>query len=145
MPRSRARASPCRLLPGDGIAQRTAQPVENGGLQQEAAHAFRLALKNLLDQVVQHEAVAAGEGLDEAGGVRSPLHGERRQLQAGDPAFGAGLQGGDVLRREVEAHHPVEELGGFGGGEAQVGRAQLGQLAPGTPPGQGQRDPPGWR
>ncbi|HZK48327.1 MAG TPA: hypothetical protein VFD74_01835 [Thermoleophilia bacterium] len=61
------------LLPGDGVAERTAQRVENGGLQQEVARALRLALKNLFDQVVQHETVAAGEGLNEAGGVRSPL------------------------------------------------------------------------
>ena len=48
---------------------------------------------------------------------------ERGHLQAGDPAFGAGFQGGDVVRGEVEPHHPVEELGGFGRAETQVGRA----------------------
>ena len=63
----------------------------------------------------------------------------RGQLQAGNPAFGAGFQRGDVVRGEVQAHHLVEELGGFGGGEAQVGGAQLGQLAPGAQPGQRQR------
>ena len=42
-------------------------------------------------------------------------------------------------RREVEAHHLVEKCGGFGGGKAQVGGAQLGQLAAGAQPGQGQR------
>ena len=68
------------------------------------------------------------------------LHGERGQLQAGNPAFGAGFQGGDVFRREIQAHHPVEKFGGFGGGEAQVGGAQFGQLAAGAQPGQGQ----GW-
>ncbi len=36
-----------------------------------------------------------------------------------------------------EAHHLVEKFGGFGGGETQVGGAQLGQLAPGAVPGQG--------
>ena len=66
------------------------------------------------------------------------LHGERGQLQAGDPAFGAGFQRGDVFRREAQTHHLVEKLGGFGGGEAQVGGAQLGHLAPGAQPGQGQ-------
>ena len=35
------------------------------------------------------------------------------------------------------SHHLVEKIGGFGGGEAQVGGAQLGQLASGTQPGQG--------
>ena len=102
--------------------------VENGGVQQEAAHAFRLALKNLFEQVIQHEPVAAGESLDEAGGVGSSPHGERRHVQAGDPALGAVFQGGDVILGEVEAHRLVEERGGFGGGEAQVGGAQLGHL-----------------
>ena len=58
-------------------------------------------------------------------------------MQAGNPAFGAGFQGGDIFRREVQAHHLVEKVGGFGGGKAQVGGAQLGQLAPGAQSGQG--------
>ena len=82
--------------------------------------------------------VAAGEGFDKAGGVLLSLHGKRGQLQAGDPAFGAGFQRGDVFRREVQAHHPVEKFGGFGGGETQVGGAQFGQLTPGAQPGQGE-------
>ncbi len=39
---------------------------------------------------------------------------------------------------EVQTHHLVEELGGFGGRETQVGSAQFGQLAPGAQAGQGQ-------
>ena len=75
-----------------------------------------------------------------------PLHGKRGQLQAGDPAFGAGFQRGDVFRREAQTHHPVEKFGGLGGGKTQVGGAQLGQLTPGAQPGQGQLwDPRGWR
>jgi len=80
--------------------------------------------------------VAAGEGLDEAGGVLMSLHRERGQLQAGDPAFGAGFQGRDVFGREVEAHDLVEEIGSFGGGETQVGRTQLGHLPPAAQAGQ---------
>ena len=34
------------------------------------------------------------------------LQGQRGQLQAGNPAFGARFQRGDVVRREVEAHRP---------------------------------------
>ncbi len=45
----------------------------------------------------------------------------------------------------LQAHHLVEKFGGFGRGKAQVGGAQLGQLAPGTQAGQGQAaDPRGW-
>ena len=71
-------------------------------------------------------------------GVRMSLQRQRGQLQAGDPAFGARFQGGDVLCREVETHRLVEESGGFGRGEAQVGDAQLGQLAAAAQPGQRQ-------
>ena len=126
----------------DRVAQRAAQAVEDGGAQQERLDLGGLSLQDLLDQVVQDEAVAAGEGADEAGGAlagtRASLQGDGRHLQPGDPAFGAGLERRDVLRREVQAHRPSEELGGFGGREAQVGGAQLGQLAPGAQPGQGQ-------
>ncbi len=51
-------------------------------------------------------------------------------MQAGNPTFGTGFQRGDVFRRKVQAHHLVEEFGGFAVGKAQVGSAQFGQLAP---------------
>jgi hypothetical protein len=44
-------------------------------------------------------------------------------LQTGDPTFGAGFQCGNILRREIQSHHLVEELGGFGESKAQVGGA----------------------
>ena len=80
------------VLAGDGIAQRAAEPVEDRGLQQEAADLIGLALQDLFDQVVDDVAIVAGEAGDEAGDVVSPLHRERRQLERGDPAFGAALQ-----------------------------------------------------
>ena len=127
------------VLPGsrqgveqNGITQRAAQAVEDGCAQQESLDAFGLLLQDFFDQIVQHEMVAAGERLDEAGGVLMSLHGKRGQLQAGNPAFGAGFQCGDVFRREVQAHHLVEKFGGFGGGKTQVGGAQFGQLAAGA-------------
>ena len=93
---------------------------------------FGLTLQDLVDQIVHDVAVVAGESPDEPGNVLVALHRERGQLQAGNPAFGARFQGGDVLRREVEAHHLVEKAGGFGGGKAQVGGAQFGQLVAGA-------------
>ena len=126
------------FLPGsrgveqNSITQGTAQAIEDGGAQQESLDAFGLLLQDFFHQIVQHEMVAAGEGLDETGGVLMSLHGKRGQLQAGNPAFGAGFQRGDVFCREVQTHHLVEKLGGFGGGKTQVGGTQLGQLAPGA-------------
>ena len=126
------------MLAGDGIAQRATQPVENGGLEQEAAHPFGLTLEDLGDEIVHDVPVVAGESLDEPGNVRAPPHGERRQLEPGNPAFGARLQGGNFRRRELQPHHLVEKAGGFGGGKAQVGGAQLGHLAPGAQASQGE-------
>ena len=60
-------------------------------------------------------------------------------MQAGNPAFGATFQRGNVFGREVEAHDLVEKSGGFGGRKPQVGRTQLGHLPPGAQAGQGQR------
>ena len=67
------------------------------------------------------------------GNILVPLHRERGQLQAGNPAFGAVFQGGDVLPpRGLRPITSVEKCGGFGGGKAQVGGAQFGQLAAGA-------------
>ena len=100
---------------------------------------FGLTLQDLLDQVVDDVAVVPGEAGDEAGDVVAPLHRERRQLERGDPAFGAPLQRGDVLRRQLQPHHLVEVRGGLVGREAQVGRADLDELAARAQAGQRQR------
>ena len=88
-----------------------------------------LTLQDLLDQVVDDVAVVAGEAGDEAGDVVSALHRQRRQLERGDPPFGASLQRGDVLRRQLQSHHLVEVRRGLVGREAQIGGADLDELA----------------
>ncbi len=56
-----------RLLAGGrgveqhGIAQRAAEAIEDGRPQQEGLDGLGLPLEDLLDQVVEHEAVTAGE------------------------------------------------------------------------------------
>src|SRR6266567_9627559 len=75
-------------LPGDGIAQWTAQSAEDGGLQQEGLDVIGLTLQNFLNQVVDDVAVIPREAGNKAGDVVSPLHRERRQLERGDPALG---------------------------------------------------------
>ena len=127
------------VLAGDGVAQRAGQRVEDRRLQQEAPDLFGLAVQDLLDQVVDDVAVVPGEARDEAGDVVSPLHRERRQLERGDPALGAPLQRGDVPRGEIQPHHLVEVGGGLVGREAQVGGADLDELAPRPQAGQRQR------
>ena len=98
-----------------------------------------LPSQHLLDQVVDDVAVVAGEAGDEAGDVVAALHRQRRQLEGGDPPLGAPLQRGHVRCGELQAHHPVEVRHGLLGREAQVGGAELDQLASGSQPGQRQR------
>ena len=89
-----------------GITERAAEPIEDGRPQQEGLDGFGLPLEDLLDQVVEHEVVAAGERRDEAGDVVAALQRDRGQLQAGDPALGAGFQRGDVVGRESSGPSP---------------------------------------
>ena len=44
----------------------------------------------------------------------------------------AGGQGGDVIRRQGQARHPVEKSGGLVGREAQISYPQFGQLPAGA-------------
>ena len=48
-------------LPGDRIAQRTAQPAQDRGLQQERLDTIGLTLQHLLDQVVDDVTIIARE------------------------------------------------------------------------------------
>src|SRR5260221_255482 len=82
----------------NGITQGAAEAVEDGRAQQERLDAFGLLPQDFFHQIVQHEMVTAGERLDEAGGVLLSLQGNGSQVQAGNPAFGAGFQGGNVFR-----------------------------------------------
>ena len=77
---------------GDGVTQRSGEPVENRRLQQEAANRIRLMRQHLLDQIVDEVPVVAGEPGDEAARVLAALQGERGELQRGDPPLGPLLQ-----------------------------------------------------
>src|SRR3712207_1520063 len=86
------------------IAQRTAQTLKDGRLQQEGPSTLWLLVKNFFDQVIYEVAIIAGKGCNKVGNILPPLHGECRQLQPRDPAFGAGYKRGYVFSREVQAH-----------------------------------------
>src|SRR5215217_1845223 len=58
---------------GDGIAEGTAPALQDRGLEQECPHRLGLELQDLLTQVVEDEAMGAGEGVQEALGVGSVL------------------------------------------------------------------------
>ncbi len=129
----------CIVAAGDGIAQRSAQPVEDAGLQQKVADAVWQSSDDFVDQIVEDEAMTAGEGFDEGRGVITALHRERGELQARDPALGAGFEGRHLALGQGQAHDVAQKLGGFGRREAQVGGAQFDQLVAGAQPGQRQR------
>ena len=124
---------------GDGVAQRSAQSVENRRVQQEGSGRRGLPVEDLLGEVVDHEAVVAGEVGDEPGTVRPALQRQRRQLQRGNPALGTPAQRVDVTRIKLEAHRAVEIGGRFVVGETQVRGPNLRQLSAGPEPGQRQR------
>ena len=70
-----------------------------------------LALQHLLGQVVQHEPVASGELLDEAGDVVTSLQRQGRQLKSGRPALGAFAESRDDRGREIVSDRHAQQLG----------------------------------
>ena len=92
-----------------------------------AAYVVRLPVQNLLDEVVEDEAMASGEGIDEPGDVFGPVAGARMgpgrqagQLQPGRPPLGARLERGHECGLQPEPHHLVEEHLRLVGGEPEV-------------------------
>ena len=87
-----------------------------------------LAVQHFRDQVLGDGAVAAGELRDEPLGIRVASQGDRREPQARGPPLGPLVQqrGPGFGQRDTQG---VEQLAGLMLGEAQVGRADLGQLA----------------
>ena len=92
------------LAKSHGIAERRAKAVQDGRFEQKVLHVGRLPLKNLFDQVVQDVAMAAGKGLHQPVHVVVTSKRQGRQVQSGDPPFGAPLQSNNVGRREIELH-----------------------------------------
>ena len=54
------------ILSGNRIAQGASQPIEDAGPQQELLHVLRLALQDLLDEVVDDERLFRSKLEDEA-------------------------------------------------------------------------------
>ena len=133
------------LSPRHCIAKRGGQPVQDRRLAQEVANRLRLPLDHLGHQVVHDVAVITGEGSDEGFGLRwillqgQCLQGQGCQLQAGDPAFGAGFERRHYPAGEAQTHRLVQENGCLLARETQVALPDLGHLASGTQPWQGER------
>ena len=76
-----------------------AQPAQDRGVQQEVLDDLRLALHDLLDEVVDDVPVVTGEAGDELGCVVASLHRQCGQLESGDPALGAARRARRRRRR----------------------------------------------
>ncbi len=82
-----------------------------------------LPRQHLLGQVVDYEAMAAGERMHEPREVAAVAHRQRGELQPGDPALGAFLQRRDIGRGQRQPHDLGKKRSRFLGCEAQVGGA----------------------
>ena len=121
-----------------GVAQRSGESGEDGGVEQEAAYVVGLAADDLVGEVVDDEPVVAGESGDERGLVVAVAQRDGGELERRHPALGAGLQRGDVGDGESEPVEVVEVRGDFVRREAEVGCADLDELSACPQPGQGQ-------
>ncbi len=72
--------------------------------------------------------MTAAEGGEKRSDVASALQRESSELQACDPALSAALEGGDVLRGQVQAHHLPQEHARLLGVKPQVGSPHLDEL-----------------
>jgi hypothetical protein len=126
----------------DRVTKTPSHLVENGGPQQEVANLVGLACQDLVGEVVDDEAVAPLERLDE---IRyrvcllDSAEGKRRELEAGDPALGTLLERSYVVGAELESHHAIEELHRLPARETKVGASDLRELTPNAEQGQRQR------
>ena len=111
----------------DCVAEGAGKPVQDGRLQQKRLHLLRLAAKHLIGQVVNDIVVAAAESVDELRGALGAiaLQRQRGQLHPGSPAFGARLEGCDLLAGQVQPVNGVEEGGHLLQGETQVAAPYL--------------------
>ena len=86
-------------LAGDGLAQRTAQAVEDRGAQEELLGLARQAGEDLLDDVVEDVAVARPEPPHQVGVVRPAAQRDRGQPQRRRPPLGPVGELLDLRRR----------------------------------------------
>jgi len=93
----------------------------------------RLGADDLVDEIVHHVAIIAGERVDCGGYVLRAEIAQRQcgKLQPDDPAFGAAHQCGSRIRVQGQMHCLVEKRVGLSQREAQVGRTHFDELAAG--------------
>jgi hypothetical protein len=108
---------------GDRVTERTSEPFQDRGLEQERPYPVGLALQDLLAQVVQDVAMGARERSKERIGVGAFAQRQGGQLQASRPPLRPVPQRGLSLWSQVEAPRLPQQGRRLFGGEPQVGCA----------------------
>jgi hypothetical protein len=132
------------VVPGDRVAERAAQPVEDGGPEQEPPDIVGQRGEHLVAQIIRDEAMPAADH-GPVHGLRMPAEGKRNQLQSRRPPFQSGMEGTDLLVGQSEPAQAIDKLAGFGRREGEIVAPHLHEL--GARPVAGQRQgrigPPG--
>ena len=79
-----------------------------------------MAIQDLLDEVVDDEAIVSGETRDEAVDIVPALHRQGGKLERGDPTLRPLLQRRDLARFEIQAGRLIEIRSGLLTREAQI-------------------------
>ncbi|MNQ71885.1 hypothetical protein D3C85_865720 [compost metagenome] len=111
------------------FTQRHTELVEDAGLHQEHAAVFALPREDVLGQVLGQFQVGTGKRGNEFGVVGTVLERKAGQVETGDPAFGAAVQGGQLIVAQGYLPLVANERDRFFRGEAQITRANFQQLA----------------
>ena len=121
------------------VAQRRAEPVEDGRPGQELPGLLRLTAEYLLGQEVDDEAVVAGELADEGARRGMTAQRERREIYPGRPSLGPFDEIVQVGLSEFDGRHGVHQRGGLSRREAQLAGPDLQHFPRSPQPRQRQR------
>ena len=121
------------------VAQRAAQPRQDGRADEEAALAAGAPVQVLLPQVGGDVGVGPGDGRVLPPGARGAER-EGSQVQPGGPALAAGVELVRGRLVELEAGG-VQQRAGLAPGQRQVRRVEREELARGAPARHGQPGP----
>ncbi|MCY1401633.1 hypothetical protein D9M71_167560 [compost metagenome] len=105
-----------------------AEPFDHAGLQEELAAVVVQPGEDVLGEVFGQLQVGAGERGDHCGMVVAPLQGQAGQVDGGDPAFGAPIEGGDQVVEQRQLAFVAHQRGGFLQAEAHAAGSHFQQL-----------------
>ena len=127
------------LAAGDGVAEVAGEPVEDRGVQQKLLERLRLAMEHLLDHIVEHVAMTAGEASQHGRWIGLAVEGKRCELESGGPTLRRGRERVDQVSREHPPQSFGQECGRLLDVKAEEIGVDLGELTASPQPRQGQR------